>query len=83
VKLGKNKLLKICIVLIINIISLLGASSQSFHETGTIKISIIDSLNSLTVGNGGLLTAVATMCTKDQFPKNGEWNVRWENLNDF
>jgi hypothetical protein len=34
-------------------------------------------------GNGGLLTAVATMCTKDQFPKNGEWNVRWENLNDF
>lgn len=34
-------------------------------------------------GNGGLLTAIATMCTKDQFPKNGEWDVRWENLNEF
>jgi len=34
-------------------------------------------------GNGGLLTAVARMCTGDQFPKNGLWNVRWENLNDF
>ncbi len=34
-------------------------------------------------GNGGLLTAVARMCTKDQFPKNGQWNVRWENLNEF
>ena len=34
-------------------------------------------------GNGGLLTAIARMCTKDQFPKNGEWNVRWEKLNDF
>lgn len=34
-------------------------------------------------GNGGLLTAVATLCTHDQFPKNGLWEVRWENLNDF
>ncbi|MFH0759309.1 MAG: hypothetical protein V2B15_18630 [Bacteroidota bacterium] len=34
-------------------------------------------------GNGALLTAVARMCTKDQFPKNGKWKVRWENLNDF
>lgn len=34
-------------------------------------------------GNGGLLTAVARMCTKDQFPKDGTWEVRWENLEDF
>lgn len=34
-------------------------------------------------GNGGLLTAVARMCTKDQFPKDGSWEVKWENLNDF
>ena len=34
-------------------------------------------------GNGGLLTTVARMCTKDQFPKDGNWEVRWENLNDF
>ncbi len=34
-------------------------------------------------GNGGLLTAVARMCTKDQFPKDGTWEVKWENLNDF
>lgn len=39
-------------------------------------------------GNGGLLTAVAMMCagwdgnkTKNPgFPKNGNWNVRWEGL---
>lgn len=39
-------------------------------------------------GNGGLLTAVAMMCagwdgcTEDTpgFPKDGSWNVRWENL---
>ena len=34
-------------------------------------------------GNGGLLTAVASMCVKDQFPKDGNWEVKWENLNDF
>jgi hypothetical protein len=34
-------------------------------------------------GNGGLLTTVARMCTKDQFPEDGHWDVRWENLNDF
>lgn len=34
-------------------------------------------------GNGGLLTAVARMCTKDQFPKDGTWEVRWEGLKDF
>ena len=34
-------------------------------------------------GNGGLLTAVARLCTKDQFPRNGKWNVRWENLNNL
>ena len=32
-------------------------------------------------GNGGILSAVAMMCTSDRFPKNGKWNVRWENLN--
>lgn len=39
-------------------------------------------------GNGGLLTAVAMMCAgwdgcredTPGFPKNGRWNVRWENL---
>jgi hypothetical protein len=39
-------------------------------------------------GNGGLLTAVAMMCAgwdgntipTPGFPKNGAWNVRWENL---
>ena len=39
-------------------------------------------------GNGGLLTTVAMMCagwegcsTKNPgFPKNGKWNVKWENL---
>lgn len=39
-------------------------------------------------GNGGLLTAIAMMCagwdgneTKNPgFPKDGKWNVRWENL---
>jgi len=34
-------------------------------------------------GNGGLLTTVARMCTREQFPKDGNWEVRWENLNDF
>ncbi|NSW93966.1 MAG: hypothetical protein HPY62_04555 [Bacteroidales bacterium] len=34
-------------------------------------------------GNGGLLTAVAKMCLYEQFPKNGKWNVRWENLNEY
>jgi len=34
-------------------------------------------------GNGGLLTAVATMCTTDHFPHNGKWNVKWENLNSI
>ncbi len=39
-------------------------------------------------GNGGLLTAVAMMCAgwdgcaekNPGFPKNGKWNVKWENL---
>lgn len=34
-------------------------------------------------GNGGVLTAVARMCTLDQFPHNGKWNVRWEDLNEY
>lgn len=34
-------------------------------------------------GNGGLLTAVAAMCVADQFPHNGNWKVRWENLNEY
>ena len=32
-------------------------------------------------GNGGLLSAVAMMCTSNCFPQNGKWKVRWENLN--
>ena len=39
-------------------------------------------------GNGGILTAVAMMCAgwdgttenNPGFPKNGQWNVRWEGL---
>lgn len=34
-------------------------------------------------GNGGLLTAVAYMCTTNTFPKNGKWKVKWENLNSI
>ena len=34
-------------------------------------------------GNGGLLSAVAKMCRYDQFPENGKWNVKWENLNKY
>jgi len=34
-------------------------------------------------GNGGLLTAVAKMCVSDQFPHNGKWKVKWENLNKY
>ena len=34
-------------------------------------------------GNGALLTAVAKMCLSDQFPHNGKWKVRWENLNEY
>jgi hypothetical protein len=34
-------------------------------------------------GNGGLLTAVAKMCVEDQFPHNGKWKVKWENLNRY
>lgn len=43
-------------------------------------------------GNGGYLKAIALMCagwegceiTNPGFPKNGKWNVKWENLNsDF
>jgi hypothetical protein len=34
-------------------------------------------------GNGGLLTAVASMCVSDQFPHNKKWNVKWENLNQY
>ncbi len=34
-------------------------------------------------GNGGLLTAVARMCVEKQFPDNGQWNVRYENLNRY
>jgi hypothetical protein len=31
-------------------------------------------------GNGGILSAVAMMCTSDRFPKNGKWKVRWEGI---
>ena len=34
-------------------------------------------------GNGGLLTAVALMCVDNQFPADGTWNVRFENLNKY
>jgi hypothetical protein len=34
-------------------------------------------------GNGGILSAVAMMCTSDMFPKNGKWKVKWENLNSI
>ena len=34
-------------------------------------------------GNGGILSAVAKMCTSDRFPKNSGWKVKWENLNSI
>jgi hypothetical protein len=34
-------------------------------------------------GNGGLLSAVAMMCTSDRFPHDGKWKVNWENLNSI
>lgn len=34
-------------------------------------------------GNGGLLTAIAKMCVSKQFPANGKWKVKWENLNVY
>jgi len=34
-------------------------------------------------GNGGLLTAVAKMCIQKQFPDNGKWKVKFENLNRY
>ncbi len=34
-------------------------------------------------GNGGILSAVAMMCTSNRFPGNGKWKVRWENLNSI
>jgi hypothetical protein len=34
-------------------------------------------------GNGGLLTAVAAMCVKKQFPDNGKWKIKYENLNKY
>lgn len=34
-------------------------------------------------GNGGLLTAVASMCVSNQFPHNKKWNVKWEKLNSY
>lgn len=49
-----------------------------------------DNLRCYLPGNGALLTAVALMCAgwdgyqgppNPGFPKNGKWNVKWENLN--
>jgi hypothetical protein len=34
-------------------------------------------------GNGGLLTAVAKMCVLKQFPENGKWKIKFENLNMY
>lgn len=34
-------------------------------------------------GNGGLLTAVAKMCVEKQFPVNGKWEIKYENLNKY
>lgn len=34
-------------------------------------------------GNGALLTAVAKMCNGEQFPMNGKWKVKYENLNRY
>ncbi|MBN1925668.1 MAG: hypothetical protein JW798_07530, partial [Prolixibacteraceae bacterium] len=40
-------------------------------------------------GNGGILSAVAEMCTyrnnkgENGFPQNGEWDVKYENLNSL
>jgi hypothetical protein len=34
-------------------------------------------------GNGGILSAVAMMCTSDRFPKDGKWKVKWEKLSSL
>jgi protein-glucosylgalactosylhydroxylysine glucosidase len=34
-------------------------------------------------GNGGLLSAVAMMCTSNHFPHNGKWKIKWENLSSI
>jgi hypothetical protein len=47
-----------------------------------------ESLRIYLPGNGGLLTTIAMMCAgwegsegnNPGFPKNGKWNVKWENL---
>jgi len=42
-----------------------------------------DRLSIYLPGNGGLLIAVAKMCVSNQFPRNGKWKVKWENLNEY
>jgi hypothetical protein len=34
-------------------------------------------------GNGGLLAAVALLCVKDAWPKDGKWDVKWEKLSSL
>jgi protein-glucosylgalactosylhydroxylysine glucosidase len=34
-------------------------------------------------GNGGVLLAVALLCTENAFPKDGTWRVKWEKLSNF
>lgn len=34
-------------------------------------------------GNGGLLAAVAMICTQDAWPKDGNWKVKWEKLSSL
>ena len=61
---------------------------EALVRRNSVHITSIDTLGSLTVGNGGLLTAVAMMCAgydgcrqkNPGFPKDGRWRVRWEGL---
>jgi protein-glucosylgalactosylhydroxylysine glucosidase len=48
-------------------------NGHNFQDPGRLMIYL--------PGNGGVLSAVAMMCTSDRFPKNGKWKVKWENLN--
>jgi len=62
---------------------------RALVERHNVTLTRPDPLNPLSVGNGGLLTAVAMMaagwdgCPQRHapgFPDNGKWNIRWEGL---
>ncbi len=50
-------------------------NGHNFQDAGRLSIYL--------PGNGGLLTAIASMCVNDKFPDDGKWKVKWENLNNY